>query len=278
MSHIFEALCKSEGRAEHGNFLSPEAFFHTIENAPDLASVPSENTAIRPESRIVVWDHPDTLAADRYRLLRMRLQKLQGGGKLRTLLVTSPLPQDGKSTVALNLATILADKGKTKVLLVEADLRRPSLAPRLGLERWAGLSDCLGHGSDPLPAVRRIKPLEFYLLPAGEPAGNPTELLQSERFTEVLQSMSDRFDWIIIDSPPTGPIADTLALKPRADACLLVVRAGKTPREGVEEAIRQFGPGFVIGIILNGLKGLDREYSEYYSKYYGETSAKKPKN
>ncbi len=276
MSHIFEALQKSEGRAENGDSLSPEAFFRTLERTSDLASVASENAEIRPESRLVVWDSPHTLAADRYRLLRMNLEKLQGGGKLRTLLLTSASPQDGKSTVTLNLATILAGKGKHKVLVIEADLRCPSLSRRLGLQRWEGLAGCLEQGLDPISAIRRIQPLEFYLMPAGEPVDNPTELLQSERLTQLVHSMSRRFDWILIDSPPTSPIADTLALKARADACLLVVRSGKTPREAVEEAIRQFGPRFVIGIVLNALEGLDREYSEYYSKYYGEAGAKKP--
>jgi capsular exopolysaccharide synthesis family protein len=275
MSHIFEALRKSEQK-ENGDLLSPEAFLYTLENTPDLASVTSENAELQPESRLVVWDNPRALAADRYRLLRMNLEKLRGGRKLRTLLLTSPSPQDGKSTVTLNLATILADRGKHKVLIIEADLRCPSLSRRLGLRRWEGLSGCLEHGLEPISAVRLIQPMEFYLLPAGKLVANPTELLQSERLTQIVQSMSNRFDWILIDAPPTSPIADTLALKSRADACLLVVRSGKTPREAVEEAIRQFGQAFVAGIVLNALESLDGEYSEYYSKYYGDAGAEKP--
>lgn len=275
MSHVFEALRKSEGQTSDESFISAETLFQSIEHALDLETVSIEHASLRPESRVIVWDQPRTLGADRFRLLRMQLQKLQGAGKLKTLLVTSPLPQDGKSTVSLNLATILADKGKRKVLLLEADLRCPSLARRLGTKSRSGLSECLQNGSDPLSAVRRIEPLGFYLLPAGAPAGNPTELLQSEHFTRMIQTFSNYFDWIIIDSPPSSPVADTLALKPHADASLMVVRAGKTPREAVEEAVRQFGPGYVIGIILNGLEGLEREYSEYYTKYYGATESAK---
>lgn len=270
MSHVFEALRKSEGH-KSDFLLEPEVFFHTLDDAPELTSVPSEQAKIRPECRLVVWDNPDTLAADRYRLLRIHLEKLQAGGKLRTLLISSASPQEGKSTVTLNIATVLAAKGKRKVLIIEADLRCPSLARRLGLGQWNGLSGCLTEGYEPISAVRRIEPMGFYLMPAGEPVGNPTELLQSERLTHLVQFMSGRFDWILIDSPPTSPIADTLALKPRADAGLLVVRSAKTQREAVEESIRQLGPGFVVGIVLNGLEGLEREYSEYYSKYYGET-------
>ncbi|MGH9356619.1 MAG: hypothetical protein ACRD10_10865, partial [Terriglobia bacterium] len=118
MSHVFEALRKSDGLAADGDFLSPEALFQTLESAPDLAHVPSENAEILPETRLVVWDNAQTLGADRYRLVRMHLERLHGTGKLRALLVTSPQPEDGKSTVALNLATILAGRGKRKVLLV----------------------------------------------------------------------------------------------------------------------------------------------------------------
>ncbi|MGH9397302.1 MAG: CpsD/CapB family tyrosine-protein kinase [Terriglobia bacterium] len=270
MSHVFEALKKSKGKNGDAEIISPESFFETIEEAHELTAVPSEPANIGPASRLIVWSHPRSLGADRFRLLRMHLQKLKAAGKLRTLLLTSPLPQDGKSTVALNLATILASQGKQKVLLLEADLRCPSLRLRLGLKRWPGLSECLKDSSDPIAALRRIEPLGFYFLPAGVADGNPTELLQSERFVQIVQTLSACFDWILIDSPPTGPIADTLALKPRADGCLMVARAGKTPREAVEEAIRQFGPGYVAGIILNGLEGLEREYSEYYTKYYGQ--------
>ncbi len=277
MSHVFEALRKSKGQAENEDVFAPEAIFRTPEKVPDFGSIRTENAEIRPEVRLAVWDNPGTLAADRYRLLRLQLEKLQSKRTLRTILLTSASPQDGKSTVALNLAVVLAGQGKHRVLVLEADLRCPSFVRRLGLSPWKGLSECLAHGLDPVTAVRRVDPLQFYLLPAGERVDNPTELLQSERLTHLVQAMSGWFDWILIDSPPVSPIADTLALKPRADASLLVVRSGKTPREAVEEAIQQLGPGFVMGIVLNGAKSLNRKYAEYYSKYYGQTIATKRK-
>lgn len=273
MSHVFEALRKSEGHGANSDFVfAPEPFFEVIEDAPELTSVPIEQAKIGPESRLVVWDQPGALAADRYRMLRVQLEKLQSAGKLKTLLITSASAQDGKSTVTLNLAAMLAAKGKRKVLIIEADLRRPSLAGRLGMAKGRGVSGCLAEGLDPVAAMRRIEPMGFYLLPAGKPASDPTELLQSERLTRLVQSMSGHFDWILIDSPPTSPIADALTLKPRADAALLVARSGKTQREAVEESIRQLGQGFVIGLVLNGVEGLDREYSEYYSEYTAQAA------
>ncbi|MDE3178804.1 MAG: CpsD/CapB family tyrosine-protein kinase [Acidobacteriota bacterium] len=276
MSHVFEALRKSEVNVEDMDLQSPEAFFHIIENAPQLTSIPSVNAEITPESRLAVWDNPHSLAADRYRLLRIHLDKLQGSGKFRSLLLTSASAQDGKTTVTLNLAIALAIQGKNKILVIEADLRRPSMIRRLGLKPWGGLTDCLALGLEPFSAVRRIDPLGFYLLPAGHPAVNPTELLQSDRLTQIVQLFSGCFDWILIDSPPARPIADTLALKPRVDACLVVARACKTPREGVEAVIRQFGPEFVVGIVLNGVGSIERECAEYYRKYYSPSKARNP--
>lgn len=270
MSHVFEALKKSQGNNGGEADLSPDSFFETVGETHELTAVPCERATIQPESRLIVWSNPQSLAADRFRILRMYLQKLKAAGKLKTLLLTSPLAQDGKSTIALNLATILASQGKQKVLLLEADLRRPSLRQRLGLQHWPGLSECLQTGADPTSALRRIEPLGFYLVPGGRPDENPTESLQSEGFVQAAQTLSAPFDWILIDSPPTSPIADTLALRPRADGCLMVARSGKTPAEAVESAIRQFGPGYVIGIILNSIDGLEQEYSEYYTKYYGQ--------
>lgn len=276
MSRVFEALCKSEGNNKNTDLFSPESFFPEIESASDLTSVPAESAQIRPETRLVVWDSPHTLAADRFRRLRINLEKLQASGRLKTLLLTSPSPEDGKTTVTLNLATVLSSRAGCKVLLIEADLRCPSASRRLGLGKWEGLSACLTKGLDPIAAVRRIEPLGFYLMPAGELVANPTETLQSKQLTQLVQSLAGRFDWILIDSPPASPIADTLALKPQADACLVVARAAKTQREAIQETIRQFGSGFVLGVILNAVEGLERQHLEYYRDYYGTATMKAP--
>ncbi|HTV55453.1 MAG TPA: CpsD/CapB family tyrosine-protein kinase [Terriglobia bacterium] len=276
MSHIFEALRKSEGSLLDETLAGPETFFEVLERREDLRSVPAEQVEIKPETRLVVWENPRSLWADRFRILRMHLQKLRNAGKLKTLLLTSPSPQDGKSTVALNLATTLVGREKSKILLLEADLRCPSLTSRFGLKPWPGLAECLDSDTDPIRSVRRIDPLGFFLLPAGSPARNPTELLQLDRLTQVIGTLSACFDFILVDCPPTSPVADTLALKSRADASLLVVRAGKTSRESVEESIRLLGKSHVLGIVLNGLVGLEKEYSDYYRKYYRQTDPAPP--
>jgi capsular exopolysaccharide synthesis family protein len=197
----------------------------------------------------------------------MRLRELKAAVNLRKLLITSPLPQDGKSTVALNLATALAEGGKRSVLVIEADLYHPTLAQRLELPIRPGLGECLEKGLDPLSAIRHLEPLGWYLLAAGESSANPTELLQSEALAQVLQRLSSHFDWILFDTPPVAPLTDAVSLSRHVDASLLIVRAGCTPQESVKEALAALGQKHVLGIIFNAAEGLNRLYSEYYGYY-----------
>ena len=172
----------------------------------------------------------------------------------------------------MNLATALAEHGKRTVLLLEADFSRPSLSRILGVPPGPGLAESLQGDSDPIAALRRIEPLGWYFLQAGTSVSNPSELVQSERFSPLVAMFKARFDWILVDSPPIAPVADILALRAQTDGCLLVVRAGQTQREAVEEAVRQLGREHVLGIVLNGAEGLDRHYSKYYGKYHEDAN------
>jgi capsular exopolysaccharide synthesis family protein len=229
-----------------------------------LDHVPQETAFLGPESRLVFYSDPHGAGADRFRLLKMRLQRAWDTGRLRRLLITSPGAGEGKSTVALNLAMALADQGRRSVLLMECDLRRPIQTTRLGLKPGPGLAECIASAANPISALRRVEPLGFYLLPAGKVQGNPTELLQSELFAGVMQTLSQCFDWIVIDSPPATPLADVPALKAHADASLLVVKAGSTAEESIEAAIAHLGTKHVLGMVLNGAEHLDQLYSRYY--------------
>jgi capsular exopolysaccharide synthesis family protein len=228
-----------------------------------LEDVPTMQVHIEAGNRLVFHTDPQSVGAERFRLLRMRLQERWKARKLKTLLITSPLPHDGKSTVSLNLATALAEHGKRSVLLVEGDLHHSQILEQLGLGGWAGLGECLERHLDAFPAIRRIEPLGWYLLPAGAPRANATELLQTTAIAELFQNLTRYFDWILIDSPPVLPLTDALSLRQRADACLLVVRADTTPRDAVEETVRLVGKEHILGILLNGVDGLHRLYSKY---------------
>lgn len=240
-----------------------------IEMTPDLSQIPVETVEIKPEQRLIVRSDPRSPGADRFRYLRMRLRELRGKGPLKSLVITSPTPQDGKSTVALNLATVLAENGRWQVLLVEADLHRPSLAKTLEVPALPGLAECLESGLDPLGAIRKIEPLHLYLLQAGTPQANATELLQTASLPAVLATLTSRFDWVIVDTPPMAPLTDALCLSRLVDAVLLVLRAGKTPQESVHEALELLGPGKVAGLIFNGADDLNKLY-EKYAGYYGQ--------
>ncbi len=245
-----------------------------IQPAFEFRNIPAANVTLTPDSRIVYYLQPDSPGADRFRLLRMRLWPLWEAAKLKTLLVTSALAHDGKSTVVLNLATALAEQGQRSVLVVEGDLYHPSLSARLGIPSQAGLAECLEGARNPLSLLRRLEPLGWYFLAAGKAQGNPTELLQTPMLSNIFESLRARFDWIIIDTPPAIPLTDTLSLRQYADAGLLVVRADRTPRDAVEAAIGRVGMQNLLGIVLNASEALDRLYSDY-SKSYGAGSKRK---
>ena len=254
--------------------LRPSAAITVVETDRkiDRDEIKTEEVNLRPESRIAFHTDPHGSAADRYRLLRMRLRELWIAGKLKTLLITSPLPTDGKSTTAMNVATALAEGGKYSVLLIEADLHHSPLAELLGIARGSGLAECLEGTANLSAAIRRLQPLGWFVLPAGEAHGNPTELLHSEAFAQLMQKVVACFDWVLIDSPPVLPLVDALLLKHHANATLLVARAGKTPRESIEKSLSLIGREHVLGVVLNAVDGLNQIYSKY-SKYYGNSRA-----
>ena len=247
----------------------PESVASTkIRAAAPTLDFPVEEAHLRPENRLVYHADPRSPAADRFRLLRMRLKEHWNAGKLKKLLITGPLAHDGKSTVILNLATALAERGKRSVLVLEADLHHSSLVKSLGINPRVGLAECLiDDATPPLSTIRRIEPLGWCLLQAGEPRRNPTELLQSPAFGKIMQELSPCFDWILIDSPPVIPLTDSLSIQQHADASLLVVRAGQTPREAVEQSVALLGKKNIVGIVLNGIEARDHLYYQYYGAH-----------
>lgn len=264
MSRVYDALRKLEEQGRESVENAPKTLVVPQRNPEHLLSAPALQARIGPESRLVVFSDRRSPGAERFRLLRMGLRNLNAGKAFKVLLITSPLPKDGKTTVALNLAASLAEEGKVRVLLLETDLHRPSLVERLGVDSTCGLTDVLGGSVESAAAIRRIEPLGFYLLPAGRTSDHPNELLQSERFHALLQECRTAFDWVLLDCPPAFPLADVTALRAHADGALMVARADATPREAVQEAVQLFKPGQVVGLVLNAAEGVDKLYSHYY--------------
>jgi len=264
MSRLYDALrrVEEEGRESANN--PPKTVVAPAKPPDQFPAIPSLPARLNSETRIVVSSDPRSPGSERFRLIRMALRSASGGKLPKVLLITSPLPKDGKSTVALNLATSLSEAGKYKVLLLEADLHRPTLLSNLGLEKMPGLNELIQSLQDPFAAIRRIEPLEIYILSAGRPADHPSDLFQGERFRQLLQNLKASFDCVVIDSPPAFPLADVVALKPHVDGVLLVARAGVTPREAVNETIQLFNPGQVLGLILNAQEEVNQIYAKYY--------------
>jgi capsular exopolysaccharide synthesis family protein len=263
MSQVLNLFQKSVGHQPELVVPPADERVKNIVPGGSLGEVRTVKATLQPSCRAVFHTDPLGGASDRFRLLRMRLREHHKVGRLKTLLITSPLPHDGKSTIAINLATALSEEGKFKVLLVEADLHRPSLGRQLGLKDWDGLSNCLRGDLPAIQAIRKVEPLGWYLLPSGDTPENPTEFLQSSAFHQLKQELLPHFDWILIDSPPVIPLTDAVSLKPHSDGILLVVRAGYTPQEKVAESITLLGKQHIAAMVFNGVEDMEKSFSKY---------------
>jgi capsular exopolysaccharide synthesis family protein len=225
---------------------------------------PSLEVSVLPTSRLVFLTEPDSLAAEKFRFLGVRLRQLQQSRSLKKVLVTSTIPEEGKSTVSANLAGVLARR-KQSVLLIEGDLRRPTLAQQFGLGRLAGLGEWLQSARQAVTNVYRLEGPDFWFMPAGNPPENPLELLQSGRLSYLMGQLSNLFDWIIVDSPPLLPLADTTVWSRVADGTLLVAREGKSEKKQLQRGLEALKKSDLLGVVLNGCAHPD--HTSYYQRY-----------
>jgi succinoglycan biosynthesis transport protein ExoP len=202
------------------------------------------------------------------RLLRAKLRSLGQERPVACVAMISAGPGEGKSTLSLGLAATLAQEPNRRVLLLEADLRRPTLETYLGLPRLPGLSEWLAGEGSPL-GVRRVGPRGFFLLPAGcAPLGQP-ELLGSERMESILSVARQTFDFIILDCPPLVPVADSLLLQDMVDGYLCVVRARHTPRHVLRRALANVKQDRILGLVLNSHREILDAYQRNAYRQYG---------
>jgi capsular exopolysaccharide synthesis family protein len=231
----------------------------------DLRQFPSLPVSLPEDSKLVCLTAQESFGAEKFRFLGVRLRQLQQSRSLKKLLITSTIPEEGKSTVAANLAAILARRQQPKVLLLEGDLRRPSLAKQFGLGNIPGLSEWLQGEPRPIQHIYRLEGPNLWFLPAGRPPANPLELMQSGRLSELLNQLSTRFDWIIIDSPPILPLADTSVWARLADGILLVTREGTTKRRMLQRGLQALEQSKLLGAVVNSSANTD--HSNYYQRY-----------
>ena len=220
-------------------------------------------------SRLVVAPSANRLLVEQFRQLAATLHQAQSTTNLRVLMVTSAEPGEGKSTTAVNLALTFSESYKRSVLLLDADLRRPTLHEITQVSNARGLGETLKSTSEhKLPLFRLTDRL--MLAPAGRPDPNPMGALTSSRMRHMLTEASGRFDWVILDAPPIGIIADSSLLAPLSDGVLLVVRANRTHHTAVQKAVSTIGRERVLGVVLNAAQVED---APAYHRYYHADAA-----
>ncbi|MFZ0662803.1 MAG: CpsD/CapB family tyrosine-protein kinase [Acidobacteriaceae bacterium] len=212
---------------------------------------PSLRISLPDQSRLVCLSESGSPAAESFRLLGVRLRHIRRDREIKTLLVTSTIPQEGKSTVAANLACSLALKKPQRVLLLEGDIRRPSQGRILGLREVPGLCEYLRNERTLAETLYHLEEAGIWILPAGNAMGRPLELLQSGRLLTLMEQLPAWFDWIIIDSPPVLPLADTSVWMRHGDGILLVVRQGTTQKRQLQRGLEAIEPKKLIGALLN---------------------------
>jgi capsular exopolysaccharide synthesis family protein len=217
-----------------------------------------------PYNKLVAVTQKEGLAAEKFRFLAVRLRHLQQRRPLKELLITSAMPEEGKSTVAANLACTLASRRQQKTLLLEGDLRRPTLDRLFGLNRIVGLSEYLQGVVTRLP-VYRLDSLGIWFLPPGRVPQNPLELMQAGRLSPLLDQLKALFDWIVIDSPPVLPLADTSVWAKSADGILLVTRQGTTEKEQLKRGLETLDASKILGALLNS--SANAAHNDYYQRY-----------
>lgn len=284
MSHIFDALRRSHAErsgTETSAFSVATELLQAAEQKmqtvvaeeqeparPDylsqLEDCPTLRVTIPADTRLVSISKDESLGAEKFRFLAVRLRQMRQNRPLKKVLVTSSIPEEGKSTVAANLACTLARRKQQRTLLLEGDLRRPTIATQFGLGHLPGLSEWF-NGETESTNIYRLEGLGLWLLPAGRAPQNPLELMQSGKLLPLMEQLSSWFDWIVIDSPPVLPLADTSLWARLADGILLVTRKGVTQKQHLQRGLEALEQSKLLGALVNDSS--DVEHSDYYQRY-----------
>jgi receptor protein-tyrosine kinase len=242
-----------------------------IADAPATADAPGTAPAAAERAEKLVIGQHDNLLIEQFRRLAAVLHHAQQQRQARVVMIASAVPAEGKSLTATNLALTLSRSYEKRVLLIDCDLRRPSLHTLLNESNATGLTTTL---NDPkqgrLPVVQVQQNL--WLLPAGRPDPNPTSLVTSPAMKQLLDEAVKEFDWVILDTPPVGLMPDANLLAAMVDAAFVVVHAGRTPYPLVKKAVDAIGLERVLGIVLNRAErsAAAGAYTYGYYDYYAQ--------
>lgn len=213
--------------------------------------------------RLAAGPAADTSLAEQFRRLAATFHHAHQTNGLQDIMVTSATPGDGKTLTAVNLALVLAESYRYRVLLIDADLRRPSIPSIADLNGGSGLADALTAPAEQKLALVPVT-ARLTLLPAGRPVANSIEALTSPRMRQILDEARSRFDWVILDAPPVAPATDARLLAQMVGATLFVIHAGQTQYPEVRKAIDAIGREQIIGVVLNGVRDVDSSAYQYY--------------
>jgi capsular exopolysaccharide synthesis family protein len=225
-------------------------------------SFPLLRVSVPAQGRLVSLSDKESPAAEAFRLLAVRLRHVRRDRPLKKLLLTSSIPQEGKSMCSANLACSLALRAPQRTLLLEGDIRRPSLAPMFGLAPRPGICEWLREERELKDIIYFLEGPGLWFMPAGSSPSNPLELLQSGRVSVLIDKLAELFDWVIIDSPPVLPLADTSVWSRLCDGILLVARQGTSEKKQLQRGVEAIEPQKLIGVILNSSNSAP--HSDYY--------------
>lgn len=213
-------------------------------------------------------------ATEAYRVIRTSIQFAQAGKELKTLAVTSCTPNEGKSMTIANLAVVLTQAGKS-VLIMDCDMRNPTVHKNFGLSNKLGLSSCISMGTALSDAVQKTSIEGLYALTGGVIPPNPSELLGSEQMKNVLQRAKEQYDYVLIDTPPVMPVTDALIVSRFVDGMILVIASAEVKVEMARDVKNQLvnAGANILGVVLNKVRSEHHGYGYGYYYYYGHEGA-----
>ncbi len=220
------------------------------------------------DPKLISHDEPSTAWNEAYRGIRTNIEYVKAVHDLRTLLVTSAIPEAGKSLTVANLATVMAQSG-SRTVVVDADLRRPAQHKIFRLPNLQGYTTVIAKGLNILSVLHKGPVDHLSVLTSGPLPPNPADLLESTTCVELLQTLRQHFDWVLVDAPPVLGLADAAILGRQMDGVLYVIKSGFKSRRADQKALqllRQTGSR-VIGVVLNQVKDLDRDLHAHYGKH-----------
>lgn len=229
------------------------------------------------EINLIVNTDPKSPIAESYRMLRTNVQFSNSGKELKTIMITSSMPGEGKSTTIANLALAMAQAG-SRVLIMDCDFRRSIQHKIFKISDEQGLSSCIAMGLDLIDIIKKTDFKDLFIAPAGITPPNPSELLMSERFKEILAMAKKEFDYILIDAPPVAPVTDAIVISNYTDGVLLLISYNKVAPKAANRVKRQLevAGANILGVVLNKA-GINEHYGygygyghAGYSYYYGD--------